>query len=188
MRGAYQRLVDRVPFLPESRRADRLHRSDGVWGSSGEQHAPAQLRPKPAQPAHEGVLEAVDRIALRRRTGIEDRKQPRIARRLERFDLDPHITIAHYLEDLGEERHPLAVAEAHLADRAEVGLRNRPEAGQLGIVMHHDRAVPGRVHVELDAVGVEHDSTTKGGQRVLVLVSGGASVGDDAGSRHGRQR
>ena len=56
----------------------------------------------------------------------------------------------------------------------------RPEAGNLGVVMHDDRAVAGGVDVELDAVGVQHDRPPEGGARVLVFVAGGAAVGDDA--------
>jgi hypothetical protein len=51
--------------------------------------------------------------------------------------------------------------------------------------MHHDAAIAGGMHIQLDAVGVQHDRPTKGGTRVFVFVSGSATVGDDAGASHG---
>jgi hypothetical protein len=52
-------------------------------------------------------------------------------------------------------------------------------------MMHHDSAIPGGVHVQLDTIGVEHDRPAKGGTGVLVFVSGGAPVGDDFRASHG---
>ena len=62
---------------------------------------------------------------------------------------------------------------------------DRPEARDVGVVVDHDGAVPGRVDVELHAVGVQHDRAPEGRAGVLVLVAGGTTVGDHTGTSHG---
>jgi hypothetical protein len=100
------------------------------------------------------------------------------------LDLHPDIELAHERQHLIQQRQGLAIGEpdpAHLRRREE---RDGAEPGHIRVVVHDDRAVPRRVDVELDAVGVEHDRAAKRGPRVLVLVSRGAPMGYDGWPWH----
>ena len=95
------------------------------------------------------------------------------------------VAFAHQVEHLGEERQRLTVPDAHLPGFRPREQADGSESGNLGVVMHHDRAVPRRVDIELDTIGVQHDRPAEGRARVLVFVPGGPTVGDDAGTSHG---
>ena len=55
-------------------------------------------------------------------------------------------------------------------------------------MMDDQTPVPGGVNVQLDSVRVQRHRPPERRQGVLVLVAGGAAMGDHAGSGHGRQR
>ncbi len=177
-----------MPFLPESRGACRGQDGNRVGDHRVEQHAPPEPRPQPAEPAHDRMLEAVDRIAVRRRAGVQGCEERRIPRRVERFHLNPHIPVAHQVQHFGQQGDALAVSQAGLAQGPQIVSRYGAEAGQLGVVMDHDDTVPGCVYVELHPVRVQHDCSAECCEGVFVLVTGSAAMCDDAGSRHGRQR
>ena len=55
------------------------------------------------------------------------------------------------------------------------------------VVDHHQLAVPGQVHVQLDAVGSLAGRQGKGGQGVFGGIAAGPPVGEDFGLFHGGQ-
>ena len=77
--------------------------------------------------------------------------------------LDPHIVIAQELQHFLQQRERLAVADPDLPGFRRGQQRDRADAGKLGVVVDHDGAVAGRVDVELDSVGVQHDRPAEGG-------------------------
>ena len=103
----------------------------------------------------------------------------------QRLHLDPDVPVAHQIQYLGEQRQRLAVASirtclASASESCEIG----PTPGDLRVVVNDDTAVSGRVDIQLDPVGVEHDRAAKGRSRVFVFVSGSAAVGDHTWASH----
>ncbi len=77
--------------------------------------------------------------------------------------LHPHIVIAQELQHFLQQGERLPVADPDLPGFRRGQQRDRADAGKIGVVVHHDRAVPGRMDVELDSIGVQHDRPAEGG-------------------------
>jgi hypothetical protein len=60
-------------------------------------------------------------------------------------------------------------------------LINHSQARHRRIMMHHDLAVTGGVHIEFDAIGMHGNRATKRVECVPHRVSGSAAVGQHAG-------
>ncbi len=167
---------------------NRPHRGHRVVQVGGEQDAAAQLGAYLTETPHDPVIEAVYGVALGGRTRVQHREQTAVVLLGKGLHLDPHIALAHQLEHLAEQRERLAVADAELPGLRQSQPADVPATGNLGVVMHDQPAVAGGMDVQLDPVRVQHDGSAESCPRVLVLVAGSASVGDDAGSKHGHQR
>ncbi len=87
------------------------------------------------------------------------------------LDLDPDVMIADQRENLFEQGQGFAVRQPDLRRFLAGQQRDGPEPRHVGVVMHHQLAVASGMHVELYAVGVEHQGAPEGGSGVLVLVS-----------------
>ena len=99
--------------------------------------------------------------------------------RPERLDLDPHVPIPENPKRVRKKWDSFAVGESvgeHLTGGKPP---DRSALWQPGIVVDHDRAVPGRVDIQLDAIGALRDGRAEGCRGVLVFVSRSAPVGDE---------
>ena len=79
--------------------------------------------------------------------------------------------LTHELQDFAEQGKCLAVPDTDLPGLLERQLGDGPDAGQLGVVMHHESPIPGDVDVQLHAVTVQHDGTPERRSRVLIFIS-----------------
>ena len=133
------------------------------------------------------MVEAVHRVALGRRPGVQGAEELVVVLLGQALDLDPDVLVPDQVENLGQERQQLAVSQAELAGLFPGKPRDRPDPGDVGVVVHDDRAVAGGVNVELHPIGIQHHGAPERGSGILVFVPGRAAVGDDSGSSHRAQ-
>ena len=133
---------------------------------------------------HDAVVEAVHRVAARRGTPVQHLEQLLVMDLGQALDLDVDLPVPDQLQDFREQRQRLPVSDPHLSSLVAGQPRERPEPGNLGVVMDHDGAVTSGMDVELDTVGVQHHRPAEGGTRVLVLVTGRTAVSDDVWASH----
>ncbi len=125
------------------------------------------------------------RVAVRRRTGLEDSQQRTIVVAGQRLHLHPDIVIPDQVQHFLQQGERFAIADPDLPGLGRAQLRDRAHPREIGVVVHDDGPVAGRMHVELDAVGIQHDGAAERGPRVFVFVPRGAAVGDDVRASHG---
>jgi hypothetical protein len=104
--------VHELPFLPERRRADGTECSHRIVQVGRQQDPAKQSGTLLAEASDNPMVEAVDGVAMGRRTGVEHREQGAVVRAGQALDLYPDVVILGVQYLLGRGGLPVGIRPA----------------------------------------------------------------------------